>query len=83
MLVKNLKHLKELANNEKGDMEDYYIVLAGGLSRSWKRIFYDKEFDQFSLIDEIDESFQEFSSSEIEIKTNLISAINSKALFKS
>lgn len=83
MLVKSLKHLKELANNERGDMEDFYILLAGGLSRSWKRIFYDDEFDEFSIINEIDESYQEFSSSEIEIRTNLIYAINSKALFKS
>jgi hypothetical protein len=82
MLVKNLEHLKELANNEKGDMEDYYIILAGGLSRSWKRIFYNKEYDEFSLINEIDESYQEFPSSEIGSVTNLLEAIKKKALFK-
>lgn len=82
MLVKNLQHLKELSNNMNGDMGDFYILLAGGLSRSWKRIFYDKEFDEFSLINEIDESYQEFNSSAIGIETNLLEAISKKALFK-
>lgn len=65
MLVKNLEHLKELSSNKKGDMEDYYVLLAGGLSRIWKRIFYDKKYDEFSIVNEIDESYQEFNSSEI------------------
>ncbi|WBU90302.1 hypothetical protein [Cellulophaga omnivescoria] len=82
MEVKNLQHLKELANNENGDFEDFYIVLANGLAKSSKRILYSSELDEFSLIHEIDESYQEFNSSEIGIKTNLISAINAKSLFK-
>jgi hypothetical protein len=82
MTVKNLEHLKELSNNDNGDFEDFYIVLANGLAKSSKRILYSPEIDEFSLIHEIDESYQEFNSSEIEIKTNLISAINAKSLFK-
>jgi len=83
MEVKNLEHLKELASNINGDMEDFYILLAGGLSRSWKRIFYDKKFDEFSLINEIDESYQEFNSLIIGKETNLLEAISKRALFKS
>jgi hypothetical protein len=83
MRVNNLEHLKELANNENGDFEDFFILLANGLVRSSKRILYYPASDEFSLINEIDESYQEFTSSEIEEKTNLITAINSNALFKS
>ncbi len=82
MEVKNLEHLKELANNKNGDFEDFHIILANGLAKSSKRILYYPEFDEFSLIHEIDESYQEFNSSEIGIKTNLISAISTKSLFK-
>lgn len=82
MLVENLEHLKVLAGNKNGDFEDFHISLANGLAKSSKRILYHKEFDEFSLINEIDESFQEFKSSEIGIETNLLSAIESKSLFK-
>ncbi|TXD82930.1 hypothetical protein ESY86_11835 [Subsaximicrobium wynnwilliamsii] len=82
MLVKNLEHLKELANNEKGDLEDFYVSLAGGIVKSGKRIFYDKEFDSFSLVNEVDDSFQSFDSSEIGEVTNLLEAISKNALFK-
>lgn len=82
MKVKNLEHLKELANNKNGDFEDFYIILANGLAKSSKRILYSPELDEFSLIHEIDESYQEFNSSEIETKTNLITAIKAQALHK-
>lgn len=83
MVVENLEHLKLLSNDKNGDFQDFYIVVANGLARSSKRILYHAEFDMFSLINEIDESFQEFNSSEIEEKTNLLTAIESKSLFKS
>ncbi|MBC8755040.1 hypothetical protein H2O64_10180 [Kordia sp. YSTF-M3] len=82
MEVKNLEHLKELASNINGDMEGFYILLAGGLAKSSKRILYDPEYDEFSLINEIDESYQEFNSLAIGKETNLLEAISKKALFK-
>lgn len=82
MLVKNLEHLKSLSTNENGDFEDFYVLVANGLARSSKRILYDPEYHEFYLINEVDESFQEFHSSEIDNETNLIQAINAKALFK-
>ena len=82
MLVKNLEHLIALSTNTNGDFEDFYILVANGLARSSKRILYHPKYDEFSLINEIDESSQEFYSSEIEIKTNLIQAIKAKTLFK-
>ncbi len=82
MLVKDLEHLKGLANNKNGDLEDFYVSLAGGLCKSGKRIFYDTEFDSFSLVNEIDDSFQSFNSSEIGEVTNLLEAISKNSLFK-
>lgn len=82
MQVKNLKHLKTLSTNENNDFSDFHISLAGGLAQSSKRILYQPEFDEFSVINEIDESFQEFHSSEIAEETNLIEAIEKKCLFK-
>ncbi len=83
MLVNSLEHLKELANNKNGDFQEFYLKIANGLAKSSKRILYHKDFDEFSLIHEIDESYQEFSSETIGLKTNLLLAIKSKTLFKS
>jgi len=82
MQVRNLEHLKTLSTNDNGDFLDFHISLAGGLAKSSKRILYDPEFDEFSIINEIDESFQEFHSSEIAKETNLIEAIEKRCLFK-
>lgn len=82
MLVKNLEHLISLSTNTNGDFEDFYILVANGLARSSKRILYHLKYDEFSLINEIDESFQEFHSSKIDEETNLIQAIKTKTLYK-
>ncbi|WP_299015293.1 hypothetical protein [uncultured Polaribacter sp.] len=82
MRVENLEHLKELASNKNGDFEEFYISLANGMVRSSKRILYNAEFDEFSLVNEIDDTYQELKSSELEKETNLIDAIEKKALFK-
>lgn len=71
-----------LASNPNGDFEDFYISIANGLCKSSKRILYHPEFEEFSMINEIDESFQEFHISEIEKKTNLVEAMQKGALFK-
>lgn len=82
MLVKNLVHFKMLAHNKNGDFEDFYIVLAGGLARSSKRILYFPEEDEFSIIHEIDESYQELHSSKLKGETSFIEAIKAKCLYK-
>ncbi|MCH2195650.1 hypothetical protein [Kordia sp.] len=82
MLVEDLNHLKLLSTNINGDFEDFYVLIANGLARIRKRILYDPIYDEFSLINEINESFQQFHSSKIDIESNLISAIKAKALFK-
>ena len=82
MLVRNLEHLIVLSTNSNGDFEDFYILVANGLARSSKIILYHPKFDEFSLIHEIDESYQEFHSSKINKETNLIQAIRAKTLYK-
>lgn len=83
MVVKNIEHLKQLFHNKNDDFVDFYVLLANGLARSCKRILYSPEFDEFSIINEIDESYQELNTSELETKTNLIHAIKAKSLYKS
>ena len=80
--VENLEHLKELASKTNGDFVDFHILLGGGLAKSSKRIQYDLQFDEFCIIHEIDESFQELKSNQLDAKTNLIEAIEKKALFQ-
>ena len=82
MKVKNLEHLIILASNPNGDFEDFYVSIANGLAKSSKRILYHPEFEEFSMVNEIDETFQEFHISEIEKQTNLLEAIQKEALFK-
>lgn len=82
MLVKNLEHLITLASNPNGDFEDFFICIGNGYAKSCKRILYHTDYEEFSIINEIDESFQEFHVSEIKNQTNLIEAIEKGALFK-
>ena len=79
--VKNLEHLKSLAMNINGDFTDFYILLAYGFAKSSKRIIFYSDVNEFYIINEIDESYQEVKTSELSMKTNLIEAINSKSLF--
>jgi hypothetical protein len=81
--VKNIDHLKSLATRDNGDFVDFYITLAGGLAKSSKRIQYNSNFDEFSIIHEIDESYQEVIASELCNKTNIVQAIENNCLFKS
>ena len=82
MRVKSIEHLISLASNPNGDFEDFYISIANGLAKSSKRILYDPKWQEFSIINEIDESYQEFQISEIEKQTNLIEAIEKGSLYK-
>ena len=82
ILVKNIEHLKTLASNTNGDFIDFHILLAGGLAKSSKRILFFDDIKEFSIINEIDESYQEIHISELSKKTLLNQAIENKCLFK-
>ncbi len=80
--IESLEQLKKLAFNENGDFVNFYILLAGGLAKSSKRISYYPESDEFLIINEIDDSFQIVKSEEIGIETNIVEAIAKNCLFQ-
>ncbi len=80
--VENLGHLKELASSGNGDFVNFHILLAGGLAKSSKRIQYNFQFNEFCIINEIDESYQELAPSQLNAETNLIEAIEKNALYQ-
>lgn len=83
MQVKNLEHLKKLANSESGEMQDFFISLAGGLARSSKRISYDPLNDTFDIYNEIDDSVQDdLSPEQLASQTNIVEALELGSLFK-
>lgn len=83
LAIKSLEQLKKNAFNENGDFVEFFILLAGGLARSSKRISYHPESDEFLIINEIDDSFQTVNSEEIALKTNIVESISKNCLFQS
>lgn len=79
-LVESINHLKELASNEQGDFIEFYILLSK-FARSSKRILYYYDIDEFYIINEIDDSYQELKTHQLASETILVSAIERKSLF--
>lgn len=79
--INSISDFKEKAFRENGDFVHFKILLAGGLASSSKRISYRPDDNQFLIIHEIDESYEEIFCNELEQKSNLIEAINKNALF--
>lgn len=79
--VTSIDHLKQLALRDNGDYVHFYILLAGGLARSSKRISYRTDSNEFLIIHEIDESDEEVPESELASRTNLVEAVENGALF--
>lgn len=82
LAIESIEELKKLAYKENGDFVDFYIMLSGGLARSSKRISYDPVVDKFLIINEIDDSYQEVHSRDLEKETNIHEAISKYCLFK-
>lgn len=80
VLVKSIKHLKKLASNKNGDFIDFVVFLSK-FAKSSKRIIYYGETDEFSIINEIDDSYQELTTDELASKTILVTAIQNRCLF--
>jgi uncharacterized protein YfeS len=79
--VESIDHLKTLASAQGDDFADFVLLIAGGLARSSKRIIYYHNTDEFYIINEIDESFQEVGSKDLHSETNLIAGIDSGCLY--
>lgn len=79
MMVKNLKHLQELA---KGKPRKFHIRLIGWI-KSVKRVKYDAKLNGFSVFNEVDNSRQFLTPSEMMDRnfTNIGVAITKKAFY--
>tara|TARA_R110000850_G_C9994993_1_gene467536 strand:+ start:9138 stop:9389 length:252 start_codon:yes stop_codon:yes gene_type:complete len=80
MKVTSIDHLKELSSTSNGDFVDFYILF-GGVARSSKRIVYHAGSDEFSIIHEIDESYQEVITKNLGQETMVVEAIEKGVLF--
>jgi hypothetical protein len=81
--VTSLEHLKELAKSERGEMQDFFISLAGGIARSSKRIYYDPDANTFDVFHEIDDTWEDdLTEEQLASHTNIVSAIEVGALYK-
>lgn len=81
MKITSIDQLKELSSTSNGDFVDFFILF-GGVARSSKRILYHQGSDEFSIINEIDDSCQEVKSNDLSQETLLVEAINRGILFK-
>lgn len=79
--VTSIDHLKQLAFRENGDHVHFYILLAGGLARSSKRISYRPNSREFLIIHEIDESDEDVYEDELGVRTNLVEAIENQKMY--
>ncbi|HEY5405799.1 MAG TPA: hypothetical protein VIJ92_01880 [Ginsengibacter sp.] len=80
--ITSIEDFKKEASNKNGDYSDFFITLNFNL-RSSKRILYDEESETFSVINEIDDSYQDdLSETQLADETLIVEAINKGALFK-
>lgn len=80
--ITSIDDLKKEASNDNGDYSDFFIALNFNL-RSSKRILYDKELKTFSVINEIDDSYQDdLTEEQLANETLIIEAIDKGALYK-
>lgn len=78
--VTSIEHLKQLSNIN--GRAEFYIILAGGLSRSSKEIHYDQNTNRFDIYNEIDETYQSnLTEKALHKKTNIPEAIEKGALY--
>lgn len=82
--VTSINQLKELAYKSNGDFVEFYLNLANGLARSYKRISYrPNEVKQWLIINEIDESYQELLDKSLSKKTLIVQGIKKGSFFLS
>ncbi len=83
MRIDTVEQLKIESSNANDDFVHFYIVLAGGLAKSGRRIVYYPSDRLFGIINEFDESHFEVDEVELKTKTNIVEAITQGCLFKS
>ena len=82
--INSLEELKkEAVYNDKRGMAEFYMLLAGGICRSSKRITYYPEANTFDVHNEIDDSWEEdITKEDLRNETHIVYAIENGALFK-
>lgn len=82
--ITSIEDLKRAAFRENGDFVEFYILLAGGIARSSKRISYrPNEEKNWLIINEIDNSYQELLDKNLSKRTLIIEGIEKGAFFLS
>ena len=80
--IDSIEELKKETLNANGGYVDFFILLNGN-ARSSKQVSYNPETNRFSVINEIDFSYQDnLSEKQLENKTHIVLAIQSGAFFK-
>ncbi len=80
--ITSVHQLKTIANRENGDFVEFYLLLAGGLARSCKRISYrPNEEKNWLIIHEIDGSYQELRDKNLSKRTLIVEAIEQGAFY--
>ncbi|HET6992287.1 MAG TPA: hypothetical protein VFJ43_13220 [Bacteroidia bacterium] len=81
--VTSLDHLKKLTTSRDGTRVDLFILLGRGFARSSKQISYDPEYKVFSVVNEIDFSFQDdLTDEDLESQTHIVEAIEKGVFYK-
>ena len=81
--IKTLDALKTAATNKKGEMSDFFMLVAGGIARSSKRIIFPPSTQTFDIFNEIDDSFQEnLTEKELKEQTFIADSIEAGGFFK-
>ena len=82
-IIKSIEQLKISSANINGEFQEFYILLAGGIARSCKRILYFPPTNTFDVINEIDDTeHEDLTETELESKTNIIEAIKNGCLVR-
>ena len=76
--VKSIEELKTICLDDY--YQDFYISLANGMLRSSKEIRYNKEEDIWEIMNGIDGTYLEYSTTQLFQHTNIIQAIDNGSL---
>lgn len=80
ILVESIDDLKRLSNIN--GWAEFYVLLAGGLCKSGKRIHFDNKSGRFDIINEIDETWLfDISEKQLHTKTIIPLAIRNSTLY--
>ena len=83
-LIQTIKELKEACLSEPDDYVHFRMLLGDGYFFSSKRILYTPLGNTFSIINEIDDSYQDdLTEEELKTETMIIEAIEKGALYQS